>query len=174
MNAEAIKCLKERRSIRKFKKEQIKDEELDLVLETATYAPTGMGQQSPFIVAVQDPEDVKALGELNASFTGGRMKDPYYGAPTLVFVLAPEDHFTGFYDACAVGTNVANAAYAAGLGSCWIHRSKEMFASEEGKKYLKKWGLPDGLMGVCSFAIGYPDCENPVPKERKKDYIRKF
>ena len=174
MNKEALRCLKERRSIRQFKKEQIKPEELDAILEAGTYAPTGMGKQSPYIVAVQNPDDVAAMNELNKRFmTYFKGDSPYYGAPTIVFVLAERDNPISFYDACAVGTNIVNAAYAVGLGSCWIHRSKEMFDSDEGKAYLKKWGMPDGLMGVCSFAIGYADCELPEPKPRKEGYITK-
>lgn len=174
MNSEALKCLKERRSIRKFKPEQIKDKELDAVLEAGTYAPTGMGKQSPYIIAVQDPDDLKALKALNAKFFSHFAgSDPYYGAPTIVFVLGQVDNPISFYDACAVGTNIVNAAYAVGLGSCWIHRSKEMFESDEGKQFLKKWGMPENLMGVCSFAIGYADCDLPQPAPRKEGYITK-
>ena len=64
-----------------------------------------------------------------------------------------------------------HAAYAVGLGTCWINRSKEMFDSPEGKELLKTWGLPENLVGVCSLALGYPDCENPKPKARKSNYI---
>ena len=58
---DALECLKNRRSIRKFKPEQIKDEELDKVIEAGTYAPTAMGLQSPLIVAVQNKEDVDKI-----------------------------------------------------------------------------------------------------------------
>ena len=46
--------LKARRSIRAYRPEQIKEEELQKILEAGTYAPTGMGKQSPKIVVVQD------------------------------------------------------------------------------------------------------------------------
>ena len=66
-----------------------------------------------------------------------------------------------------------NAAYAVGLGSCWIHRCKQMFELPEGKALLKKWGLPETLVGVASIALGYADCEHPAAKPRKNDYIVK-
>ena len=65
MNNEALNVLINRRAIRKFKPEQIKDEELDAVLKAGEYAPTAMGLQSPLIIAVQNKEDVARLNELS-------------------------------------------------------------------------------------------------------------
>ena len=58
---ETLYDLKNRRSCRKYLPEQIKDDELNAILEAGTYAPTGMGKQSPYIVVVQEPELVKKL-----------------------------------------------------------------------------------------------------------------
>ena len=170
MKKEAIEVLMNRRSVRKFKPEQITDEELKTVLEAGTYAPTAKGEQRPWIVAVQDKETRDALAELNTKIAG-HPADCYYGAPTLIFVLAPDDGF-GVLDASAVETNMLNAAYACGLGSCWIHRANQMFKTEEGKAFLRKWGLDESLDGWCSIALGYADMDAPPPKERKADYYR--
>ena len=170
MKQEAIDVLMHRRSVRKFKPDQITDEALKTVLEAGTYAPTGRNKQRPWIVAVQDKETRDALAALNAKIWGKDF-DPYYGAPTLIFVLAPDDEF-GPLDSSAVETNMLNAAYACGLGSCWIHRANPMFATEEGKAYLRKWGLDENLAGWCSIALGYADCENPEPGPRKEGYYR--
>jgi nitroreductase len=170
MKQEAIEVLMNRRSVRKFKPEQISDEALKAVLDAGTYAPTAKGEQRPWIVAVQDKETRDALAELNTKIAG-RPADCYYGAPTLIFVLAPDDEF-GPLDAAAVETNMLNAAYACGLGSCWIHRANKMFKTPEGKAYLRKWGLDENLDGWCSIALGYADMDPPPPKERKADYYR--
>ena len=170
MKKEAIEVLMNRRSVRKFKPDQITDEELKTVLDAGTYAPTAKGDQRPFIVAVQDKDTRDALAALNTKIAG-RPGDCYYGAPTLIFVLAPDDGF-GVLDACAVETNMLNAAYACGLGSCWIHRAHPMFETEEGKAYLRKWGLDESLSGWCSIALGYADMDAPPPKERKDGYYR--
>ncbi len=167
---EAVDVLKNRRAIRKFKPEQIKDEELNIVLEAGTYAPTGAGTQGVQIVAVQTPEYVAKVDELNAKAMGSPGAHPYYGAPTIVLIFETDKCVTHELDGAAVCTNMVNAAYAAGLGSCWIHRSKQVFETEEGKELLKKWGLPETLTGVASIALGYADCENPEPKPRKADY----
>ncbi|MBR3504672.1 MAG: nitroreductase [Clostridia bacterium] len=173
MKLEALEVLKNRRAIRAYKAEQIKDEELDAVLEAGTYAPTGVGKQGVQIVAVQSPEAVAAVNRLNGAVMGNPDAKPYYGAPTVVLVFETEDCVTHTLDGAAVCTNMLNAAYAVGLGSCWIHRCKQMFETEEGKALLREWGLPDTLVGVASLALGYPDCEHPTPKPRREGYIVK-
>ena len=167
---EAMEVLYNRRSIRRYKSEQISREELDAVIRAGLCAASGKNGQSAIIVAVQDKETRDALAALNTKIAG-RPADCYYGAPTLIFVLAPDDGF-GVLDACAVETNMLNAAYACGLGSCWIHRANKMFKTPEGKEYLRKWGLDENLDGWCSIALGYADMDAPAPKARKADYYR--
>ena len=173
MKQEALEVLKNRRSIRKFKAQQITAEELDAVLEAGTYAPTAGGRQAPVMIAVQDAETVAALDAMNAKVMGDTSAHPYYGAPTVLLVMAPEDDALAELDCALIGGNLLNAAYAVGLGSCWIHRSREMFESAEGKALLKKWNLPETMRSVCSIALGYADCPHPEAAPRKSDYIRK-
>lgn len=167
---EVLKCLKERRSIRKYKSEQIKEEELNLILEAGTYAATGMGMQSPIMVVVQDAETIAQLSKMNAAVMGVD-SDPFYGAPTVVIVLADRSRGTCVEDGSLVMGNLMNAAFAVGVDSCWINRAKEVFDTEEGKAFLKKWGIEGDYIGVGNCILGYRDCELPQPKERKADYI---
>jgi nitroreductase len=170
---DVLEAIRKRRSIRKFKSEQIKKDELEAVLEAGTFAPTGGGAQSPVIVAVQRPADVEELVKLNAKVMGSS-GNPYYGAPAIVLVLAsPKVRATYVEDGACVLQNMMLAAYSVGLGSCWIHREKEMFESPEGKALLKKWGISEEYVGVGSIALGYPDCELPAPAKRKDGYIVK-
>ena len=170
MKQEALEVLKNRRAIRAFKPDQITEEELNTVLEAGTFAPTGGGTQGVQIVAVQTPETVAAVDALNAQVLNKPEAHPYYGAPTIILVFETEACFTHELDGAAVCTNMLNAAYAAGLGSCWIHRCKQMFELPEGKALLKKWGLPETLTGVASIALGYAACEHPAAKPRKAHY----
>ena len=175
MKTEALEVLKNRRSVRQFKPDQITEEQLNAVLEAGTFAPTGGGTQSPLIIAVQSPEDVAAVDALNAKIIGKDIH-PYYGAPTILLILATDramNEEIGILDAASVCTNMLNAAYAAGLDSCWIHRSKEMFETEEGKALLAKWGVAEPVRGVASIALGYAGCEIAPAKERRSDYILK-
>ena len=172
MKKEALEVLKNRRAIRKFKPEQIKEEELQAVLEAGMYAPTGGGTQGVKFVVVQTPEEVAAVDALNAKIINNpNMQHPYYGAPTVILIFETEKSFTHELDGAAACTNMLNAAYAAGLGSCWIHRCKQMFETEEGLALLKKWGIDEPLTGVASIALGYADCDQPEAKPRKDDFV---
>ena len=169
---DALEVLRNRRSIRKYKAEQIKDEELKQVLEAGIYAPSGMGMQTPLIIAVQNKEDVALLNKLSAQIMNREgVTSPYYGAPTIILIFYTElarNDYLGVLDASAACTNMLNAAYALGLGSCWIHRCKEVFELEEGKALLKKWGVNEKVVGVASLALGHPDMEHPAPKPRRE------
>ena len=118
---ETIKNLIERRSCRKYSTTQIKEEELNSVLKAGEYAPTGMGRQSPIILVLQNKEKVEKLSKLNAKIMGTD-KDPFYGAPTVLIVLADKNIGTYKEDGSLVLGNLMNAAYSIGLGSCWIQR----------------------------------------------------
>ena len=172
MKLETLLSMKERRSIRAYRKEQITQEELDAVLDAATYAPSGMGRQSAKIVAVQDTETVALLSKLNAEVMGAD-SDPFYGAPTVLIVFGDKNVGTYLEDGALVMGNLLLAAYAVGLGSCWIHRAREVFEMPEGKALMEKWGIPDRYVGIGHCILGYPDGELPEAKTRKDDYILK-
>ena len=163
--------LKNRRSIRSYKPEQIKEEELQKILEAGTYAPTGRGAQAPIIVVVQDKETIAALSRQNAAIMGNPEADPFYGAPTVLIVLADKSRPTYLYDGSCVMDNLLNAAQAVGLGACWIHRAKEEFESEEGKALLKRWGIQGDYEGIGHCVLGYRADAIPAPAPRKENYV---
>ena len=154
MENTVLTAMKERRSIRKYKKEQISDEQM----------------QSPVMVVVQRPELIQKLSRLNAQVMGSE-NDPFYGAPTVVVVLADSSRGTCVEDGSLVMGSLLLAAHAVGVDSCWVHRAREVFESAEGKELLKEWGLSENNIGIGNCILGYRDCEYPQPKERKKDYI---
>jgi len=171
METNFLEIIRTRRSCRSYKPEQITDDQLNLVLEAGTYAPTSRGLQSPFIVAVQNKELLNRLAKMNAEVMGVTT-NPYYDAPTYVLVFVPEDAPNGVQDASLVLENMMLAAHAQGLGSCWIHREREMFATEEGKDLMAQWGLPEGLVGIGALSVGYPAGEPSPAKPRKEGYTR--
>lgn len=168
---EVLKLLKQRRSIRRYKAEQIKDAELDAILEAGTYAPSGMGKQSAVMVVLQDRETIAALSKINAEIQGNPGTDPFYGAPTVVAVLADSTSYNWLKDGSLVMGNLMNAAASLGVGSCWINRCGETFDRPEGRAYLEKWGLGESFKGVGYCILGYAEGEVPAPKPRKENYI---
>ncbi|MGD9782078.1 MAG: nitroreductase family protein [Kiritimatiellia bacterium] len=167
---ETLATLTTRRSIRKFKPTQIKDEELNTILEAGKYAPTGGGRQGNLFVVVQDKALREKLAKMNAAVLGKDM-DPYYGAPTIILVFADSTKSTPVEDGSLALGNLFNAAAALGLGSCWIHRAREMFESENGQDLLRRWGVGDPYVGVGACSLGYPDGEIPAPAPRKDGMV---
>ena len=170
---EVIKTIKERRSVRSFKNEQITDAQLDAILEAGTYAASGMGTQATKLVAVQDPIIIAQMSGLNAKVMGMDI-DPFYGAPTVVIVFAnPEETFTPVEDGSLVIGNMMLAAFSEGVNSCWVHRAKEVFETEEGKALKEQWGIDDSYVGIGNCILGY--CEGDLPEipDRKPGRIVK-
>ena len=168
--AETLTTLKARRSCRAYKPDAVEESKLSAIIEAGTYAATGMGKQSPIIIAVKDPEVRKKLSKLNAAAMGMDI-DPFYGAPELLVVLADKAVPTYIYDGSLVMGNMMNAAADLGVASCWIHRAKEEFESEEGKAILKKLGVEGDYEGIGNLILGY--AANPAGQAapRKADYV---
>lgn len=170
---EVIKAIKERRSVKSYKPDAIPTELLDAVLEAGTYAPTGRNMQSPIIVAVTDKATRDRLSKLNAEVMG-MDGDPFYGAPAVLVVLADRSRSTYLYDGSLVMENLMLAAHSLGLGSCWIHRAKEVFDSDEGKEILASLGIEGDYEGIGNCIIGYTDTTPAERKPRKESYIYKI
>lgn len=168
MNA-ALEAIYNRRSIRKYKAEQISREELEAVLKAGVCAPTGMNRQSPIILVVQEKEEIAYISKLNAAVNHWE-SDPFYGAPTVLIVLAEANSPHAVQDGSLVMGNMMNAASALGLGSCWINRAREVFDSTEGKALLAKWGIEGDYIGIGNCILGYPD-EVREMKPRKENYV---
>ena len=144
---------------------------MQAILRAGTYAATGMGKQSPKIIVMQKPEDIAELERLNAAVMGKADGHPFYGAPTVCVILANAEMFTAVEDGACVIDNMLNAAWSLGVGSCWIHRARQEFDSDEGKALLKKWGVEGNYIGVGHCILGYPTGEFRPKAERKSDYI---
>ena len=168
--AETLTTLKTRRSCRAYKPDHVEEEKLNAILEAGTYAATGMGKQSPIILVVKDPAVREKLTKLNAAAMGMDI-DPFYGAPELLVVLANKAVPTYLYDGSLVMGNMMNAAADLGVASCWVHRAKEEFESEEGQAVLKELGIEGDYEGIGNLILGYASGPAPSPAPRKADYI---
>ena len=161
-----------RRSVRKYSDRPVEDEKLDKVLTAGLYAPTGMNNQLPVLVAVRDKATRDKLSRMNAAVMGAS-GDPFYGAPCVIVVLSDPERMTWVEDGSLVLGNLMTAAHSLGLGSCWIHRAKECFDTPEGKALLRAWGVPENYRGVGNCILGYA-AEEPEAKPRKSGRIIKI
>lgn len=169
---ETLKVLETRRSCRSFKPDMIKEEELKAILKAGTYSATGMGKQSPVIIAVTDKTLRDEIAEENRKIGGwGEGFDPFYGAPVILIVLANKDIVTHVYDGSLVMGNLMNAAESLGVASIWIHRAKEEFESDFGKAILDRLGIKGDYEGIGHCALGYSAGPANEPAPRKDDYV---
>ena len=172
MNTDLLTLMETRRSVRSFKPDMIPSDVIDQIIKAGTYAATGMNRQSPFIIAVTNKEMRDRLSRMNAKIMGSD-KDPFYGAPVVLIVLAKKEAPTHVYDGSLVMGNLMLAAASLGLGSCWINRAKEEFESDEGKALLRQWGIEGDWVGVGHCILGYPAADPKPAAPRKPDYIVK-
>lgn len=168
---EALQVLENRRSCRAYKPELIEEEKLQAIIKAGTYAATGMGRQSPIIIAVTNKALRDKLSAMNAAVMGKSGIDPFYGAPELLIVLASKAVPTYVYDGSLVMGNLMNAAEDLGVGSCWIHRAKEEFESEEGKAILQELGIEGDYEGIGHLVLGYAAAPANAPAARKDNYV---
>ena len=169
---EILKTMKERRSIRKFKPDMPKKEDLEQIVEAGIYAANGRGQQATVTVAVTNKEMRDKISEINRKIGGwDEGFDPFYGAPVILIVLANKNCNTYIYDGSLVMGNMMLAAHSLGLGSIWIHRAKEEFETEEWRKFLSDLGIEGEWEGIGHCAVGYMDGQLPKAAERKNGRV---
>ncbi|MBQ6907875.1 MAG: nitroreductase [Clostridia bacterium] len=169
---ETLKAMKEHRSIRKFKPDMPKKEDLEQIVEAGLYAANGRGQQATVTVAVTNKEMRDKISEINRKIGGwDKGFDPFYGAPVILIVLANKNCNTYIYDGSLVMGNMMLAAHSLGLGSIWIHRAKEEFETEEWRKFLSDLGIEGEWEGIGHCAVGYIDGQLPKAAERKNGRV---
>lgn len=169
---ETLKVLETRRSCRNFKPDMVEDEKLEAIIKAGTYAATGMGKQAPIIIAVTNKEMRDKIVEENRKIGGwDEGFDPFYGAPVILIVLADKAVRTYQYDGSLVLGNLMNAAESLDVSSIWIHRAKEEFESDFGKKLLADLGIEGDYEGIGHCALGYAAEPAKAPAPRKENYV---
>lgn len=168
---DAIQNMLTRRSVKKYKSDEVPQELIEKIVEAGTFAPTGRNAQAPIILAITNRQVRDELSKINAEIMGApEGTDPFYNAPVVLVVLADKARNTRVYDGSLVMGNMMLATHALGLGGCWIHRAKETFEREEGKALLKSLGIEGEYEGVGNCVIGYPD-HVPETKPRKENWV---
>ena len=167
---DAMANLLTRRSIRSYRPDMLPREVIEKIAEAGTYAPTGMNRQTPIIVAVTNKALRDRMSRLNAAVLN-MDSDPFYGAPVVLVVLAERSAPNHVYDGSLVMGNLMLAAHAMGVGSCWIHRAREVFDTDEGKAILRDLGIEGDYEGIGNCILGYTEGEEPQAKPRKENWV---
>ena len=157
------KLVELRASTRKYRADMPTAEEIDHVIAAGLRAPSGRNMQAPIIIAVTNKEIRDKLSRANAAVFGVET-DPFYSAPVILIVLAKTCARTCVYDGSLTLGHMMLAAHDIGLGSCWIHRAKEVMAEPEWQGFIRSLGIEDEVIGVGNLALGYPDADFATPK----------
>ncbi len=176
---EIMKTILSRRSIRAYKQEQIKDEELNTILEAARYAPSGSNSQPWHFTVVQKRELLQTISEtcrtamLHSGYKAFEERakaenfSVFYHAPTLIIASGDENATTPQFD-CAIALGyMFLAAESIGVGSCWIHAVSMIMNAEGAGDLRKSLGIPEGYTVYGSGAFGYK-AESPTAAPRKE------
>jgi len=167
---EIMQTILTRRSIRAFKPDMLPRETIDAIIEAGLYAASGMNTQNTVIVAITNKEVRDRLSCANAAVMGSD-RDPFYGAPVVLVVLAEKSRRTYVHDGSLVMGNLMLAAHALGVGSCWIHRARETFDQPEWKEFLASLGLEGDYEGIGNCILGYTDGEEPAAPARREGRV---
>ncbi len=167
---ETLQTILSRVSVKKYKSDPVPAELLQKIAEAGIAAPSGLNMQSPIVIVVTDKQVRDELSRINAGDDPFLRKDPFYGAPAVLVVLAKKEVGTHIYDGSLVMENMLLAAHSMGLGACWIHRARETFEKDEGKAILARLGLTEEYEGIGNCIVGYADGET-AQKPRKENRI---
>lgn len=176
---ETVDIILKRRTVREFKKEQIKQDELDTILTCGLWAPSARNLQPCHIRVVQSKE---MLDEINKDFkdlvgwdtpayTRWDKNPVYQNAPTVLFIYAEADSAT---DCGLMTENIAISAESIGLATCIIGSIGALMNHENGRRWKERMNINPDWRFLIAVAVGYPD-ESPEPKERAEDrleYVR--
>jgi len=171
MTNKVIEAIKSRRSVRKYKPEQISKEELNLILEAGCYAPSAHNQQSWHFTVIQNSEMLDYISE--QAKTGMRKSDIdwainlgsnenyhlFFHAPTVIVVSGNKNSISPLVDCSAAIQNMLLAAESLDIGSCWIGLVRYFFGDPEN---VKKLNLPDDYTPYYAVSFGYKVEKNSV------------
>ncbi len=170
MERSCMEIMLSRRSVKKYKSDMPSREDIDKIIEAGLAAASGRNMQASVVVAVTNKEIRDRLSQDNAAVIGAS-GDPFYGAPCVLVVLAEKTAHTYVYDGSLTLGNMMLAAHELGLGSCWIHRAKEVMAQPLWQEWIASLGLKGEYEGIGNLVVGYAEGDYPEAKERREGRV---
>jgi nitroreductase len=171
-----LQTLYDRRSIRSYKPEQLKESDLQTIIDAGIVSPSARNLQPWHFTVVQDAELLDWIVRKNHFVLSGKNEQPsghnFHHAPTMVLFSGNTKHGWNVCDCSYAMHNMCLAAWSIGVGSCYIGSIKPVFDDAE---FLSKLQIPDGFVPVCGLTLGYIDGDMPQPRDRNKNcvtYIR--
>lgn len=184
---ETLKSIRNRRSTRSYLSEQIKDEELQAIIDAGIYAPSATNKQPWHFTVVQNKDLIDRLSngfkelaknsdnEYVKKYGSNEKFHVFYNSPTVILVSGDENNNYASVDCAAAVENILIAAESLDIGSCWIGFIAYLLNSEEGSEFVKELGIPEGFKQIHAVALGYKKfsaSKAPVRKENTVNYIK--
>ncbi len=185
---ETLETIRTRRSVRRFRPEQIGEDELQLILEAATWAPSGSNNQSWLFTAIQSQTVLAEVNELvrQAALSWVLPADAYPAklgcqrsaanaetfcfhqhTPTLIIASNKPHYDNAMADCSCALQNMFLAATSLGLGSCWINAIAWATDYAPLREYLAGMGIPREHVICGSAAVGTVEGTLPPGPARK-------
>ena len=180
---ETIKTILSRRSVRSYSPEQIKQEELDLIIKAGLYAPSAHNEQSWHFTVIQDKKLIDVLNQASKEamlkledehlekFGADENYNLFYGAPTVITVSGEKSAMIPHTDCAAAIQNMLLAAESLNIGTCWIGLVTPLFKSDRAPEFAKALGVPEGYELYYAITVGYKKEENAQPASRRENTV---
>lgn len=168
---EILENIISRRSVRKFKSEQIKDEELNQLLQAGIYAPSGMNKQTWQFTVVQNKEKIQLLAKVVREALGRDENYNFYAPATLIMLSNEKENSNGLADCSCALENIFLMANSLGIGSCWINQLKTICDEKEVREVLNSFDIPSDHIVWGIAALGYP-VSKPEAHPREEGIIK--
>ena len=180
---ETIETILNRRSVRVYADEQIKEQDLNAIIDTGLFSPSGCNMQPWHFTVVQNKELISELNietkkillncdnDYFKEFAQNEKYDIFYNAPTIIVVSGEKAALVPQVDCAAATENMLIAAESLGIGACWIGLITYLFRSEEGTDYIKKLEIPEGYEPYYAITLGYKKYPNPKSKPRRENTV---
>ncbi len=177
---EVLKVIKNRRSVRKYKAEQINQESIEAIIEAGIYAPTAHNDQPWHFTVVQNHELLEHINEIakgdmeksDVEWIHKMGSNPNfhltYHAPTLIIVSGRKDGMAWTADCSAAIQNMLIAAESMDIGSVWLGLLRFYFDHED---EVKKLGIPEGYQPYYGVAFGYKEKDQLNAPKRNMDVV---
>jgi nitroreductase len=174
-----------RRAVREYSAEPVDQPTIRRLIDAAVLAPSAVNQQPWTFTVVRDQKVLdrvsrEAKSHMLATLPDGSqadhfrpmLSDPdfhiFYHAPAMIVVSAVGQGPWIVEDCALAAENLMLAAFAAGLGSCWIGFAQAFLNTPDGKKLL---GLSAASVAIAPIIVGHPKTV-PPPVARRQPEIR--
>lgn len=172
-----VETIMNRRSIRSYMPEQVKQEQLDTIIQCAINAPSALNRQSWEVRVIQNAD---LLNRINASFvekakgkklqgSAARAQEPgfsvFHNAPTLIVVAKDKANPYSAVDCGLLAQNILLSAQSMNIGTCVVGNTASILNDPDSKVFLEEMNIPDTHEVAFGITMGYKN-ESPEAKPR--------